>query len=103
MHRVLIALGLAVAATALSGCLAHDVDRAYLRQLRVATVKPWPPAHRIRASRAPVERTPRAVQADITMKPWPKRGTPEALQLDAEDKEREQRIQRVLRSICRGC
>jgi len=36
-------------------------------------------------------------------KPWPKRGTPEFDQLQAEELAREQRIKEVLSSICRGC
>ena len=37
------------------------------------------------------------------MRPWPKRGTPEFEQLQAEDAEREARIKDAIRSICRGC
>jgi hypothetical protein len=36
-------------------------------------------------------------------KPWPKRGTPEFEQLQAEELAREERIKEVLSSICRGC
>ena len=37
------------------------------------------------------------------IKPWPRRGTPEWDQLQAEEIAREQRIKEVLSSICRGC
>ena len=37
------------------------------------------------------------------MRPWPKRGTPEFEQLQAEEAEREARIRDAIRSICRGC
>ena len=37
------------------------------------------------------------------VRPWPKRGTPEFDQLQAEELAREQRIKEVLSSICRGC
>jgi hypothetical protein len=37
------------------------------------------------------------------IKPWPRRGTPEWEQLQAEEIAREQRIKEVLSSICRGC
>ena len=37
------------------------------------------------------------------IRPWPKRGTPEWNQLEAEELAREQRIKEVLSSICRGC
>jgi hypothetical protein len=37
------------------------------------------------------------------IRPWPKRGTPEWDQLQAEEIAREQRIKDVLGSICRSC
>ena len=37
------------------------------------------------------------------IRPWPRRGTPEWEQLQAEEIAREQRIKEVLSSICRGC
>ena len=37
------------------------------------------------------------------IRPWPRRGTPEWDQLQAEEIAREQRIKEVLSSICRGC
>src|SRR5262245_18926144 len=40
---------------------------------------------------------------DRSSRPWPKRGTPEWDQLQAEELAREQRIKEVLSSICRGC
>jgi hypothetical protein len=40
---------------------------------------------------------------DRSGRPWPKRGTPEWDQLEAEEIAREQRIKEVLSSICRGC
>ena len=54
---------------------------------------------------------PAALTDDITgsiarsndIRPWPKRGTPESDQLQAEELAREQRIKEVLSSICRGC
>ena len=36
-------------------------------------------------------------------RPWPRRGTAEWDQLQAEELAREQRIKEVLSSICRGC
>jgi|SRR5712671_3177804 hypothetical protein len=47
--------------------------------------------------------------SDITVgranefKPWPKRGTPEAQQIEAEEIAREQRDKEAIKSICRGC
>lgn len=40
-------------------------------------------------------------RADI--RPWPRRGTPEMDQLQAEEIAREQRIKEVLSGICRRC
>jgi hypothetical protein len=37
------------------------------------------------------------------IRPWPRRGTPEWDQLQAEEIAREQRIKEVLSSICRAC
>ena len=37
------------------------------------------------------------------MRPWPKRGTPEYEQLQAEEAEREAKVKEAIRSICRGC
>jgi len=44
-----------------------------------------------------------AVDAPRHMRPWPKRGTPEFEQLQAEEAEREARVKEAIRSICRGC
>ena len=61
---------------------------------------------------AATQRTqPAALADDITgsiarsndIRPWPKRGTPEFEQLQADELAREQRIKEVLSSICRGC
>ena len=61
---------------------------------------------------AATQRTqPAALTDDITgsiarsneIRPWPKRGTPEFEQLQAEELARERRIKEVLSSICRGC
>jgi hypothetical protein len=39
-----------------------------------------------------------------TMRPWPKRGTPELEQLQAEEAERNRKIKELLRTgVCRGC
>jgi len=54
---------------------------------------------------------PAALNNDLTgsvgrpsdIRPWPKRGTPEWNELQAEEIAREQRIKEVLSSVCRGC
>ena len=43
------------------------------------------------------------IKTSSEVRPWPKRGTPEWDQLQAEEIAREQRIKDVLGSICRGC
>jgi hypothetical protein len=71
---------------------------------RVKQVSPEPVVATQRAQ-------PAALTGDITgsiarsndIRPWPKRGTPEFDQLQAEELAREQRIKEVLSSICRGC
>ena len=37
------------------------------------------------------------------LRPWPKRGTPEFEQLQAEEIEQENRIKSAIHGICRGC
>src|SRR5262245_55553844 len=44
-----------------------------------------------------------SVRRTSEIRPWPKRGTPEWDQLQAEEIAREQRIKDVLTSICRSC
>jgi hypothetical protein len=50
-----------------------------------------------------VGRATGAVDGPRHLRPWPKRGTPEFEQLQAEEAEREARIRDAIRSICRGC
>jgi hypothetical protein len=50
-----------------------------------------------------VGRATGTVDGPSHMRPWPKRGTPEFEQLQAEEAEREARIRDAIRSICRGC
>jgi hypothetical protein len=56
-------------------------------------IEPAAPADDVTASIAPPNE----------IRPWPKRGTPEWNQLQAEELAREQRIKEVMSSICRGC
>ena len=90
----------------LCGCASrHEVMRAEAQEpQRVKQVSPDPAVATQRIQ-------PAALTGDITgsiarsndIRPWPKRGTPEFDQLQAEELAREQRIKEVLRSICRGC
>ena len=40
---------------------------------------------------------------EVGVRPWPKRGTPEFEQLQAEEIEQENRAKAAIHSICRGC
>ena len=50
-----------------------------------------------------VGRSIRPVDEPKHMRPWPKRGTPEFEQLQAEEIEQENRVKAAIRNICRGC
>jgi len=91
----------------LCGCASrHEAIATEVQQpLRVShEVSPEPAAA---TPRTPPPVPPNA--GDITgstgrsSRPWPKRGTPEWDELQAEELAREQRIKEVLSSICRGC
>ena len=103
------ALALIVICTALCQCSSRpDAIRTELRQqppVKDADVPELPVARR------GVEPAARNNSGDVTgsigrpadIRPWPRRGTPEWDQLQAEEIAREQRIKEVLSSICRGC
>jgi hypothetical protein len=100
---VLLLIGLGAS---LCGCASrHEAMRAEVPQpQRVEQVSPEPAVATQRTQ-------PAALTGDITgsiarsndIRPWPKRGTSEFDQLQAEELAREQRIKEVLSSICRGC
>jgi hypothetical protein len=108
-RTVLLLIGIGAS---LCGCASrHEAMRAEA-QLRAEAQEP----QRVKqVSPEPVVATqraqPAALTGDITgsiarsndIRPWPKRGTPEFDQLQAEELAREQRIKEVLSSICRGC
>jgi hypothetical protein len=50
-----------------------------------------------------VGQSPRTIDGPKHMRPWPKRGTPEFEQLQAEEIEQENRAKTAVHSICRGC
>lgn len=69
-----------------------------------------PPAGTARASAPASQRDTTVGQESHTgmargneLKPWPKRGTPEAEQLQADEIKQEQRINELIHNICRGC
>jgi hypothetical protein len=109
---LMIRFGKALALIAICGALCHcssrpDAIRTELRQppVKDADVLELPVARR------GIEPAARNNLGDVTssigrpgdIRPWPKRGTPEWDQLQAEEIAREQRIKEVLSSICRGC
>jgi hypothetical protein len=89
----------------LCGCASGQVAiRAEIQQLQRGQ-------HEVSSEPAIATRTIAAAADDITasiarpneIRPWPKRGTPEWNQLQAEELAREQRIKEVMSSICRAC
>jgi hypothetical protein len=117
MIRSATALCLVAAAVILSGCSGgHYVNLDEYRQKRVTTAGERPTmyaSHRPRprgvATTIPTPAEPETTGSIGTVgrtrdiAPWPKRGTPEWDRLQAEEREREKRIEQVMHSICRGC
>jgi len=50
-----------------------------------------------------VGRSTRTIDEPKHMRPWPRRGTPEFEQLQAEEIEQENRVKAAIHNICRGC
>ncbi len=133
MNRYLAVGGLALAGLMLSACAGGPlVDRAELGQSRTGAVEaparrvahaPRPRRESRQAQRperarvagpadtafaseapAPVETTGSIGSHRANQhRPMPFVGTPEWQQLQAEEAERERRIQRAMQNICRGC
>jgi len=88
----------------LCGCASREAIRAEIQQ-------PQRGQHEVSSEPAIATRTTQPAADDITasiarpseIRPWPKRGTPEWNQLQAEELAREQRIKEVMSSICRAC
>jgi hypothetical protein len=60
-------------------------------------------AHAVAESVGTVGRAAGTSDGPKHLRPWPKRGTPEFEQLQAEEIEQENRARAATRSICRGC
>src|SRR5262247_2673048 len=115
MFRLTSTVWLLLANAVLVGCSNwHHVDLAQLRQQRLAAEEDR--SHRTtRSSRPQQEAVTRApvipddpastgsIGPPRDIKPWPKVGTPEWHQLQAEEAERERRVQEAIQSICQGC
>jgi hypothetical protein len=127
MARFCVLAGLLLAQHVLSGCASRQqVDLTQWRDYRETTVeelsrpvrtsaKPTrvrsAQAMAVRATDADAEvgsvgtvgRAAGTIDGPRHLRPWPKRGTPEFEQLQAEDIEHENRAKAATHSICRGC
>jgi len=108
----MIRFGTALATIGISAVLCscssrHEAMRTELRQQPPIEDEAAKPV----VARRTIEPAARNGSDDVTssigragdIRPWPRRGTPEWEQLQAEEIAREQRIKEVLSSICRGC
>src|SRR5262245_42207355 len=115
MMRAWMPVGLVCAGLILSGCSNwHYVDLAQWRQTNAAAAdqssrhvktslgRPQASSPWAAAAQDAVESTA-TVGKSRPLKPWPKVGTPEWDQLQAEEMERERRVKEAVQSICRGC
>jgi hypothetical protein len=117
MPRFGVASGLVAASLAIGGCSsAHPVmtNRADTAQWRLYRPGMEQPPRRVRTASRPSPRVlARSAHAEVettgtvaqgrAQRPWPRVGTPEWNELQAEDAERERRVQNAIRNICRGC
>jgi hypothetical protein len=91
----------------LCGCASRQgAIRAEVQQSQQGTheVSPAPAmATRRTQPAAPTDDITASIARPNDIRPWPKRGTAEFDQLQAEELAREQRIKEVMSSICRGC
>jgi len=121
MRQILKALILLATSVVVSACTnGYSVDLAGLQQRHATIVEKQSVAAPVRRQESQKALAAASDQesattgtvghaSDITVgrakefKPWPKRGTPEAQQLEAEQSAREQRDKEAMKSICRGC
>jgi hypothetical protein len=109
MHKLLVGstlLGLVV-----SGCSNHQIDPARYRIYRPGLADGAAPSvasQPSRVSAAPVSDRPPdlsestgSVSVQREHRPWPRVGTPEWYELQAEEAEQEKRVQQAIASICR--
>ena len=119
MVRFCVPVGLMLAHLVLSDCSnRQQLDLTQWREYDPTTAEE--PSRPVKASVDPSQaRSRQATDADpkvgtvgratgITdvpkhLRPWPKQGTPEFEQLQAEEIERENRAKAAIHSICRGC
>jgi hypothetical protein len=124
MVRLLVTVWLMLASALLSGCSSgQQPDWSQWREYRPAPgEESSPPIKRSSRSQQAASATAQAIPVlgdpestgtvgrtagpsaqarDI--RPWPKRGTPEWEQLQAEEAQSEKRVRDAIGSICRGC
>jgi hypothetical protein len=92
-------------ATAAEGLPRPAKTSANLSQVRSpqATISHATAAHAEKESGRTVGRAAGAIDGPDHLRPWPKRGTPEYEQLQAEEIEQENRVKAAIHNICRGC
>src|SRR5262245_8013190 len=127
MVRFCAPVGLLLAHLVLSGCsnrqqldltqwrdyrptTAEESSRPAKASAKSGTVRSQQAMHsRATDARAEVEsvgtvgRATGTIDGPKHLMPWPKRGTPEYEQLQAEEIEQETRVRAAIQSICRGC
>src|SRR5262245_4852857 len=125
MVRFCVPAGLMLAHLVLVGCSSRQhVDLSQWREYRPTTAEELPQpvkesAPQVRSRQAMIShatdahaevesvgtvgRATGTIDGPKHLRPWPKRGTPEFEQLQAEEIEQENRARAAIQSICRGC
>jgi Tfp pilus assembly protein PilP len=119
MARFCVLVGLMLAQLVLSACSSRpQVDLTQWRDYRATTAASAKPlqvrspqamishateAHGEVESVGTVGRSTGTIDGPKHLRPWPKHGTPEFEQLQAEEIEQENRAKAATHSICRGC
>ena len=116
--RLCTPLGLVVATLIVGGCsnapfvATHSVDTSQWRLYRPG-MGSAPPRRARTASRPSPSVLARGASIEVEVtgtvapsrahRPWPRVGTPEWNEIQAEDAARERRVQEAIGNICRGC
>lgn len=112
MPRFYAPVGMILATLILGGCTnVHPVDTTQWRLYRPGMETEAPrrvktasrPSPRVFAREADDEVQTTGTAQSPAHRPWPRVGTPEWQELQAEEAERERRVQEAIQSICRGC
>jgi len=126
MVRFCVPAGLLLVHLVLTGCSnRQQVDLTQWRDYRATPAEKWsrpvksvkPPqgqsaqvvnsrridAHDELESVGTIGRATGTIDGPKQLRPWPKRGTPEYEQLQADEIEQENRVNAAIHNICRGC